>query len=331
VVTEHTQNKAQFGRAGNLGPRNLTASGISHREIGHWVVWITRNIFGINYSAIFSGEGQLMRFLSRLMLGMVMCVSVTTLHAQEDDKPKDAEGCKDSPLITRFPGSIIHSCDNKEFEQADFPMADSQQKHLEGEYHYWDIGTREGTSEIQVFRNFQNALKTAGFAIDYANSPAQLVGHKGNTWIFIDNRGDYYYQTIITTKEMQQEVTADASSLSDEISKTGHVAVYGIHFDTVKSSILPDSENTLGEIVKLLQQNADLKLRVEGHTDNQGNAAGNQALSQRRAQAVVAWLTAQGVAASRLSAKGMGQTKPVADNSGDEGRAKNRRVELVKQ
>jgi hypothetical protein len=134
VVTEHTQNKAQFGRAGNLGPRNLTASGISHREIGHWVVWITRNIFGINYPAIFSGQSQHMRFLLRLMLGMVRCVSVTTLHAQDDDKPKDAEGCKDSPLITRFPGSIIHSCDNKEFEQADFPMADSQQKHLEGEY-----------------------------------------------------------------------------------------------------------------------------------------------------------------------------------------------------
>jgi len=95
VVTEHTQNKAQFGRAGNLGRRNLTASGISHREIGHWVVWITRNIFGIKYAAIFSGEGQLMRFLLRLMLGMVMCVSVITLHAQDDDKPKDAEGCKD--------------------------------------------------------------------------------------------------------------------------------------------------------------------------------------------------------------------------------------------
>jgi len=86
-----------------------------------------------------------MRFLLRLVLGTVMCVSVTTLHAQDDDKPKDAEGCKDSPLITRFPGSIIHSCDNKEFEQVDFPMADSQQKHLEGKYHYWDIGTREGT------------------------------------------------------------------------------------------------------------------------------------------------------------------------------------------
>jgi OOP family OmpA-OmpF porin len=272
-----------------------------------------------------------MKFLLSLLLCVAVCLPVSTLRAQEDDKPKDAEGCKDSPLITRFPGSIIHSCDNKEYEQADFPIADSQQKHLEGEYHSWDIATREGTSEIQVFRNFQNALKTAGFAIDYANSPQQLVAHKGNTWIFIDNRGDYYNQTIITTKEMQQEVTADASTLSDEISKSGHVAVYGIHFDTGKATILPDSENTLAEIVKLLQQNGDLKLRVEGHTDNQGNATANQALSERRAQAVVAWLSAHGIEASRLSAKGMGQTKPVADNGAEEGRAKNRRVELVKQ
>jgi OOP family OmpA-OmpF porin len=69
---------------------------------------------------------------------------------------------------------------------------------------------------------------------------------------------------------------------SDEIGKTGHAAVYGIHFDTGKATILLDSENTLGEIVKLLQQNSDLRLRVEGHPDNQGNATSNQALSARR-------------------------------------------------
>jgi len=79
------------------------------------------------------------------------------------------------------------------------------------------------------------------------------------------------------------------------------------------------------------QQNPDLKLRVEGHTDNQGSAAANQALSEKRAQAVVAWLVAHGTNASRLAAKGMGQTMPVADNSTQDGRAKNRRVELVKQ
>lgn len=277
----------------------------------------------------------------KLLLRLLLCaaaffVAAANLRAQEDGKPKDADGCKDSPLITRLPGSIIHSCENKEFEQADFPLGvdkdgNEKTKHVEGEYHYWDVGTREGTSEIQVFRNFQTAIKTGGFTIDYANSPDKIVAHKGNTWIFIDNRGDFYYQTIVTEKAMQQEVTVDASSLSDEINKSGHVAVYGIHFDTGKAAILPDSENILGEIVKVLGQDADLKLRIEGHTDNQGNAAANQALSEKRAQAVVAWLTAHGVAAARLSAKGLGQTKPLADNGTEEGRAKNRRVELVKQ
>lgn len=124
---------------------------------------------------------------------------------------------------------------------------------------------------------------------------------------------------------MQQEVTADASSLKEEISKAGHVAVYGIHFETGKATILPDSAGTLKQIVLLLDQNPDLRLRVEGHTDNQGNAAANQALSEKRAEAVVAWLTSHGVAAARLGAKGFGQTEPVADNSSEEGRAKNPR------
>ena len=273
-----------------------------------------------------------MKILTRsaASLAVLLFLFAASSRAQDEDR-KDAEGCKDSPLITRFPGSIINSCDNKEYEQADFPLKDGATKHVEGEYHYWDIATRPGTSEIQVFRNFQTAIKNAGFSIDYASSPEQIVAHKGSTWIFVDNRGDYYYQTIVTEKEMKQEVTADASALSDEINKNGHVAVYGIHFDTGKATILPESEGALGEIVKLLQQDADLKLRVEGHTDNQGNAAANQALSEKRAQAVVAWLTAHGVAANRLTAKGFGQTKPIEDNATEDGRAKNRRVELVKQ
>ena len=268
-----------------------------------------------------------MKLCMKLAVLCALTMAATTLTAQE----QDAEGCKDSPLVSRFPGGAIHSCENKEYEQADVPINDNgDTKHLEGEYHYWDYGTREGVSEIQVFRNFQTALKNGGFTIDYASSPGTLVAHKGATWIFIDNRGSFYYQTILTVKEMQQEVTADASSLAGEIEKSGRVAVYGINFDTGKAAILPGSESVLNEIVKLLKQNADLKLRVEGHTDNQGSAGANQALSEKRAQAVMAYLTAHGVAVTRLTAKGFGQTKPVADNGTEEGRAKNRRVELAK-
>jgi OOP family OmpA-OmpF porin len=277
-----------------------------------------------------------MKVCPRLLLCACLLFPAKDLRAQDDAKPKDAEGCKDSPLVTRFPGGIINSCENKEFEQADFPLGNDKNgnaltKHLEGEFHSWDIATHEGVSEVQVLRNFQNALKSGGFVIDYVSSPDVVVAHKGNTWIQIESKGTFYYQTIVTVKDMQQEVTADASSLSDEIKKSGHVAVYGIHFDTGKSVILPDSGQILSEIVKLLRQSPDLKLRVEGHTDNQGNAAANQALSEKRAQAVVAWLTTHGIPAGRLTAKGFGQAQPVADNATEDSRAKNRRVELAKE
>jgi OmpA-OmpF porin, OOP family len=268
----------------------------------------------------------------RLVIGAALVVSASApARAQETD----AEGCKDSPLITRFPGGAIHSCDNKEFDQLELPIGKGKDgelvmKTVEGELHSWDYGTRDGVSEIQVFRNMQTALKTAGFIIDYQDSPGTIAAHKGSTWYLLNNSGSFYYQTLVTEQAMQQEVTADASSLAAEIEKSGHVAVYGIRFSTGQATILPDSEQTLAQIVQLLRDHPELSLRVEGYTDNVGQAAANQALSDRRAQAVAAWLTGHGVAGARLSAKGFGPANPVADNTTDEGRAKNRRVELVK-
>jgi OmpA-OmpF porin, OOP family len=276
-----------------------------------------------------------MKLWMRFLLFSV-CFCATTLRAQDENKPQDADGCKDSPLVTRFPGSHIDSCDKKEFDEMEIPVAKDKNgnevtKKLEGEVQTWTYVTREGTSNLQLFRNFENALRQSGFTIDFEDKPERITAHKSNAWLFIYDRDTAYDQKTVTTKEMKQEVTADASSLSEEISKNGHVSVYGIHFDTGKAAILPDSESILSEIVKLLQQNPTLKLRVEGHTDDQGNAAANQALSEKRSQAVVAWLTAHDISAARLSAKGLGQTKPVADNASEDGRAKNRRVELVRQ
>ena len=273
--------------------------------------------------------------MSRLLAVVLAALVVTTPVIAQEDAPQDAENCKDSPIITRMPGSTIHSCENKEFEQVKMPAgknADGEviEKTLEGEYHSWDYGTREGVSEIQVFRNFETALKQAGMKIVYEDSPGTITANKGDTWYWLQNSGSYYYQTLLTVKSMQQEVSADASSIADELTKSGHIAVYGIHFETAKATILPDSESVLSEIAKMLQQNPDVKVRVEGQTDNVGQAASNQSLSEKRAQAVVAWLTSHGIEASRLKAKGWGASKPIEDNGTEDGRAKNRRVELVK-
>ena len=267
-----------------------------------------------------------------LVLGLLLPLSVTFAFAQN----QDAEGCKDSPLIQRMPGSTISTCEHKEFDSVEMPVGknadgDVVTKNIEGEVWSWSMGNREGLSDVQVYRNFLNALQKANWTLDFQSPNGQITAHKGSDYIFMDNmNASFYYQTIVHLKEMQQEVVADAATMDNEIKQNGHVAVYGIHFNTGKADILPDSESTLSEIVKLMQQDAALKLRVEGHTDNQGNASANQALSEKRAQSVVAWLTAHGVPAARLTAKGFGQTKPVADNSTEEGRAKNRRVELAK-
>ena len=156
------------------------------------------------------------------------------------------------------------------------------------------------------------------------------MAHKGKTYLFFQVYDNSYNQNIINVQEMKQEITADASQLQSELDKTGHVAVYGINFDTGEAAILPESETVLNSILDLLKNNPDLKLSVEGHTDNQGAKAQNQALSEKRARAVVGWLVAHGIDDGRLQAKGFGDSKPVGDNSTDEGKAKNRRVELVK-
>jgi outer membrane protein OmpA-like peptidoglycan-associated protein len=131
---------------------------------------------------------------------------------------------------------------------------------------------------------------------------------------------------------MNQDIEANANVFSNDIRATGHAAVYGIFFDTGKTELKPESEQAIAEIGKLLQADANLKVYVVGHTDNVGTLEGNMKLSQGRADAVVQALVGKhGIAAARLKAGGVGPLAPVASNDAEEGRAKNRRVELVKQ
>jgi OmpA-OmpF porin, OOP family len=127
-------------------------------------------------------------------------------------------------------------------------------------------------------------------------------------------------------------VVADASSLATSIKLTGKVAIYGIYFDTGKSVLKPESKGTLEEISKLMKADPNLKLYVVGHTDNTGIYDANMKLSLERATAVVTALVSQySVNAGSLKACSGGPIAPVASNETEEGRALNRRVELVKQ
>jgi outer membrane protein OmpA-like peptidoglycan-associated protein len=125
---------------------------------------------------------------------------------------------------------------------------------------------------------------------------------------------------------------ADAAAFANDLRATGHVAVYGILFDTGKSVVKPESKPALDEVAKLLKADPGLRLWVVGHTDAVGKVDDNMRLAQARAEAVAAELvSAHGIAAARLKGYGVGPLAPVAGNEDEAGRAKNRRVELVKQ
>ena len=121
-----------------------------------------------------------------------------------------------------------------------------------------------------------------------------------------------------------------ASEMKKQLDAAGKVALQ-VNFATDKTEVLPDSLPQIEQVAALLKDDDSLKLAVNGHTDDSGDVAHNQTLSEGRAKSVVALLTAKGIDAERLTAAGFGSTQPVADNGTEEGKARNRRVELVKR
>jgi OmpA-OmpF porin, OOP family len=267
----------------------------------------------------------------RCGLVVTTAVLLTAFCGAARAQDSDSEGCKDSPLISRYPKSFIISCDHKEFDSANMEITKAgEQKGIEGDTTILGYSVPEGASDLVIYRNMHNALAGAGYSFLYEESPYKFTAKKGAQYIALSQGGGETQLTFVKEQAMAQVVTADAKSMNDALDSAGHVAVYGIEFATGKADLLPAADGPLQQMLILMKDNAGLKLRVEGHTDNVGARAMNQRLSEQRAAAVVAWLTAHGIAKDRLTAQGFADTKPVEDNSTEEGRAKNRRVELVK-
>lgn len=143
---------------------------------------------------------------------------------------------------------------------------------------------------------------------------------------------DYFLQVVESGAMKTDQVQVSAEVMGKGLEAEGKIAVYGIFFDLAKAEIKPESKPQLDEMASLLTKNPALKVFIVGHTDNQGKLEANLALSQRRAEAIVGALVKDyKISAARLAAKGVANYAPVASNSAEAGRARNRRVELVLQ
>ena len=266
-----------------------------------------------------------------------MLACIAPMIAQDD-----TEASTDPVLFTRMPGFYIYRYDDIQFDRYEFIVGQDKTQAVEGHsifIIYWLKDDVQQPSALQIIRNYTNAIKKIGGQLIYEwedggslNTVMKLVKEGRETWAYVYAAGNTYNINIIEKEAMAQDVVADASSMAKSIKETGKVAVYGIYFDTGKSTLKPESLPTLQEIAKLMKSDPALKLYVVGHTDNTGQFDANMKLSMDRATAVVDALVSQhSVNAASLKACGDGPTAPVATNDSEEGKALNRRVELVKQ
>jgi OOP family OmpA-OmpF porin len=229
----------------------------------------------------------------------------------------------DFPYLAPLPGSKFHrgGADTTTPFRVPAPGSDQMEVVANGSlFRNYDFPE---LSNVLLSTAYRDAFTKGGWVI-VQESPGVIRAHYAqrgrNIWAMVSPEGGGYTLNV---------ADAGAVNLAANLAKACHVVLYGVLFDFNKSTLQPSSDAALQPAANMMAADKTLKVEVQGHTDNVGNDAYNQTLSDARANAVVTWLTQHGVAADRLTAKGYGKTKPVADNGSDEGRAKNRRVEIA--
>ena len=271
-----------------------------------------------------------------LLIGAIYFLLAIAAVAQQPDAP----GCKDPSLFpNRIPKYRIEKCETKPFDFYDFYTVKPPKRRVEGQLTYviYTVDNREDARpKLEIVRNYENALKKIGGKIEgldpnwWVNGTVTLGGKV--VWAQAEAGNGKIWLRIVKEQGMEQAIVADAASFSNDLKTTGHVAVGGIYFDTASAVLKAGSAPALQEIAKLLKGDPSLKVYVVGHTDAVGNPDSNLKLSRDRAESVIqALVTQHGIASARLRSFGNGPFAPVASNANDEGRALNRRVELVLQ
>jgi outer membrane protein OmpA-like peptidoglycan-associated protein len=266
--------------------------------------------------------------------------------AQHTEQPKgeapspsvpDAPGCVDSRTLPKLPGCRIDNCEKKDSDRREVAVKEDEHGQavtnaIEGDSRSVMYECNEGAKPKGIMYQAAAVLRATGFEIPYLfnDEEGALTAHKGDTWVTIESASHYYTLVETTVTAPEWESINDAASMAEAIEKYGRVPLYGIHFLTGRADIAPESVIALRELAIMLDDNPDWNIRVEGHTDNIGTKAANSVLSLQRASAVTAYLSGRGIKKGRATPIGMGDAHSIAPNDTEAGRAKNRRIEIVK-
>lgn len=252
-------------------------------------------------------------------------VSLILREPAETPEKLPEAGKGDFPFLAPIPGSVAHGGqeDNAPFRLT--PKGANQDELVANGSIVRRYSLKDG-SQALFAAVYHDALIKAGWSIEEETPSGEvIVAHytrKGrNLWAYLNDHGSDY--------DIRVGTEGAADQMKSTLASDCHVALVGVLFDFNKSTLQPASDGILTQVSTLMTANPSLNVEIQGHTDNVGADAYNQTLSEARARAVMTWLAQHGVAAARMSAKGYGKTQPVADNNRDEGRMKNRRVEIA--
>jgi len=277
------------------------------------------------------------------MIRLVLTAAAACLlSAPAVAQDQDADGSKDHPMFSRMPGYYIEDYDAQDFTT--FELDTEPPRTVEGRYwkiSYWLKENAKKFGPVQISRNYVDLMTRRGgkklfddMDTSGGTTIAQMPIQGKNIYlqVKVNNSGEVYELYVVEEAAMEQKVEFTAMELARALEEKGSVALHNILFDTGKATLKPESAASLAPVGELLKGDAALALEIQGHTDNVGQAAANLKLSQDRAAAVKAYLVQTfGIPAARLTTAGFGDTKPVAPNTAEAGRAQNRRVELVKK
>lgn len=250
--------------------------------------------------------------------------------------------CDPHPLFNMLPNHYLDGCDEKEFDVLKVNVVDKDGAWVKHEkrgylletFYTFDGDFEKRPSNPMIFKNYIDAVISKGGAVIYESKSLVFLQLKlgGESWwiqVKSDQSGTYSV-TSVREQPMNQYIVLSAEDIAREINASGKATFYGIYFDTDKVEIKPESKETLEQMANYLNSNPDVTVYLVGHTDNTGSIEHNQMLSEKRAEAVIKELVdSHNVNGSRLKAYGVASLSPVSNNSSEEGKSKNRRVEMV--
>ena len=254
----------------------------------------------------------------------------------EETEAHDSGDCEDLTVLSKLTTSVILSCHAGNPVKVTMPLSpdaqgNSREKVVSGAYQFREYKILQADQQEPAFDNLMQLLPIAGFTIKYSYSPSTITARKENTWILVNLSGEIYSVSVVEAKEQPWLPVTDAEGISREMSSNSRVAIYGIEFSPDGQSIVEENSKILDEVLKYLKANPGLTLAIESHKMSQsGNPQADEEVTRKRAKAVANWLEAHGINGSRLQPKGLGRTRPIADNDSALEVQQNERIELAK-